>query len=51
MGPMSCTEILKARVSRELKSQARVVAERELLTEAAWLKRLIIREIRTVHEV
>ena len=48
---MSCTEILKARVSRELKSQARAVAERELLTEAAWLKRLIIREIRTVHEV
>lgn len=44
---MSCTEILKARVSPEIKEQARVVAERELMTEAAWLKRLVIREIRT----
>ena len=43
---MSCTEILKARVSPELKLQAKVVADRELLTEAAWLKRLVIREIR-----
>jgi hypothetical protein len=43
---MSCTAILKARVSPELKRQAKVVADRELLTEAAWLKRLVIREIR-----
>jgi len=43
---MSCTEILKVRVSPEIKLQARVIADRELLTEAAWLKRLIIREIR-----
>jgi hypothetical protein len=43
---MSCTEILKARVSPELKLQAKVIADRELLTEAAWLKRLVIREIR-----
>ena len=46
---MSCTEVIKARVSAELKGQAKVAAERELLTEAAWLKRLVIREIRTVH--
>jgi len=46
---MSCTEILKARVSLELKSQAKAVAERELLTEAAWLKRLVVREVRAVH--
>ena len=45
---MSCTEILKARVSPEIKEQVRSVAERELLTEAAWLKRLVIREVRTV---
>jgi hypothetical protein len=37
---------LKARVSSELKLQAKVIADRELLTEAAWLKRLVIREIR-----
>ena len=43
---MSCTAILKARVSPELKLQAKVIADRELLTEAAWLKRLVIREIR-----
>lgn len=42
---MSCTEILKARVTPELKRQAQFIASRELLTEAAWLKRLVIREI------
>jgi hypothetical protein len=43
---MRCTEILKARVSPQIKRQARAIAERDLMTEAAWLKRLIIREIR-----
>src|SRR5271167_1362197 len=43
---MSCTEILKARVPPEIKSRAKAIAERDLLTEAAWLKRLVIREIR-----
>jgi hypothetical protein len=37
---------LKARVSPEIKHWVRAVAKRELLTEAAWLKRLVIREIR-----
>lgn len=46
---MCCTEVIKARVSAELKGQAKAAAERELLTEAAWLKRLVIREIRTIH--
>jgi hypothetical protein len=46
---MSCTEVIKARVSAELKGQAQAAAERELLTESAWLKRLVLREIRTVH--
>jgi len=43
---MRCTEILKARASPEFKFQAKMVADRELLTEAAWLKRLVIREVR-----
>jgi hypothetical protein len=43
---MSCTEILKARVPPEIKSRAKAIAERDLVTEAAWLKRLVIREIR-----
>lgn len=43
---MNCTEILKARVSPEIKREARAIAERESLTEAAWLKRLVVRELR-----
>src|SRR5687768_9799114 len=47
---MNCTEVVKARVSREMKLQAKALAERELLTEAAWLKRIIIRELRAASE-
>jgi hypothetical protein len=43
---MACTEFLKARVSPEIKLQAKAVADRELLSEATWLKRLVLREIR-----
>jgi hypothetical protein len=43
---MGCTEFLKARVSPEIKHQAKAVAERDFLSEAAWLKRLVLREIR-----
>ena len=43
---MGCTEFLKTRVSPEIKLQAKAVAEREFLSEAAWLKRLVLREIR-----
>ena len=43
---MGCTKFLKARVSPEIKLQVKVIADRDLLTEAAWLKRLVIREIR-----
>jgi hypothetical protein len=43
---MGCTEFLKARVSPEVKLQAKAIADRDFLTEAAWLKRLVIREIR-----
>ncbi len=45
---MGCTEILKARVSPEVKRQAKAIAGRELLSEAAWLKRVVLREIRAV---
>jgi hypothetical protein len=41
-----CTETLKAHVSPEIKLQAKAVAEGEFLSEAAWLKRLVLREIR-----
>lgn len=45
---MNCTEILKARVSSEVKLRAKAIADSELLTEAAWLKRVVAREIRAV---
>jgi hypothetical protein len=43
---MTCTEFLRARVSPEIKRQLKAVAEREFLSEGAWLKRLVLREIR-----
>jgi len=45
MAPMRCTETLKTRVSPEMKLQASAISDRESLSEAAWLKRLVIREI------
>jgi hypothetical protein len=41
-----CTETLKAHVSPEIKLQVKAVADHEFLSEAAWLKRLVLREIR-----
>jgi hypothetical protein len=46
---MNGNEVLKTRVSSEIKLQARTIADRELLSEAAWLKRLVVREIQTSH--
>jgi hypothetical protein len=43
---MRCTETLKTRVSPEMKLRASAIADREFLSEAAWLKRLVMREIR-----
>lgn len=43
---MSCRDVLKTRVSAEVKSRARSIAERECLSESTWLKRLVMREIR-----
>lgn len=47
---MGCVEVLKTRVSADLKIQAKAIADRELLSEAAWLKRLVAREIHSVRE-
>jgi hypothetical protein len=43
---MACTEFLKARVAPEIKLHVKAVADRELLSEATWLKRLVLKEIR-----
>lgn len=50
---MSCTEIVKARVTPEIKREVATAAEREMLTEAVWLKRLVIREVQAsrAHDV
>lgn len=42
---MICTETLKAHVSPDIKLRAKAIADREFLSEAAWLKRLVLREI------
>jgi hypothetical protein len=47
---MNCTEVVKARVSPEMKRRVKALAERELVTEAAWLKRLVTRELRAVDD-
>jgi hypothetical protein len=43
---MICAEILKTTVPTDIKLQAKAIAERESLSEATWLKRLVLREIR-----
>ena len=43
---MNCAEILKTTVPTDIKIQAKAIAERESLSEATWLKRLVLREIR-----
>lgn len=53
MGPnwltMRYNETLKTRVSPEIKVQAKAVADREFLSEAAWVKRLVMRAILASH--
>ncbi len=46
---MGDSEVLKTRIAPQLKLQAKAIADRELLSEAAWLKRLVVREIRSIH--
>ena len=44
---MGDSEVLKTTVAPDLKLQAKAIADSEFLSEAAWLKRLVIREIRS----
>ena len=43
---MRCAGVLKTTVPLDTKARAKAIADRELLTEAAWLKRIVVREIR-----
>lgn len=46
MGYMSCTEVIRARVNPETKREIAAAAERAMLSESAWLKQLLVRELR-----
>ena len=50
MGPMVASEFVKSRLTLELKQRVKAHLERQLLTESAWLKRLVIRELQTAEE-
>lgn len=43
---MRCKSVLKATVPSDIKVQVKAIADRELCSEAAWLKRLVMREVR-----
>lgn len=45
MWPMAATEFIKARLSPALKERAKLLAERQLLSESAWVKNLVVREL------
>lgn len=45
MWPMAASVFIKARLSSELKEWVRALADRQHLSESAWLKRLVIREV------
>jgi len=42
---MGATEVIKTRLTPEIRAQVGTVIETELLTEAAWLRRLVLREL------
>jgi len=46
---MRCESVLRTTVPSDIKVQAKAIADREFLSEAAWLKRLVVREIRACH--
>jgi hypothetical protein len=47
---MVASEFVKARLPLELKRRVKAHLERQLLTESAWLKRLVIRELQFAEE-
>jgi predicted DNA-binding protein len=42
---MVASEFVKARLSLELKQRVKACSERQFLTESAWLKRLVVKEL------
>ncbi len=48
MWPMVASEFVKARLPLDLKQRVKTHSEHQLLTESAWLKRLVIRELQAI---
>ena len=51
MWPMVASEFVKARLPAELKQRVKELCERQLLSESAWLKRLVAKEVRATEGV
>lgn len=47
MGPVGATEVIKTRITPETKARVAEVTQAQLLTESIWLRRLVLRELRT----
>lgn len=48
MWPMAATEFIKARLPLELKDRVKALSEQRLLSESAWLKSLVVRELQAM---
>jgi hypothetical protein len=51
--PMGATEVIRTRLTPEIRARVATVTQTEALTEAAWLRRLVLRELqanRTRHQ-
>jgi Bacterial mobilisation protein (MobC) len=51
MWPVVASEFIKVRVQLDVKRRVIVAAEREYLSESAWLRRLVLRQLKAVEEV
>lgn len=50
MWPMVASQFVKARLPLDLKRRVKALSERHLLTESAWLKRLVVRELQATED-
>jgi len=48
MWPMAATEFIKARLPLELKDRVKELSEQRFLSESAWLKSLVVRELQAM---
>jgi hypothetical protein len=46
LGPVGATEVIKTRITPEIKARVGALTQAQLLTESVWLRRLVLRELR-----